>query len=265
MHLLKLLTFGARQPITISIKNGKLLSKHFTGDKEGYKKGYKMCIFKKPFFKDIDGEEHLQFNINTKELIYSIQSGFKYYDKKGIISLSIDHLNDKFLINSSMANASFPIQIQIIPEYCQELPLSFQNGYPIYHGVKLDTHILVNSRDLKDFSRCVKNGELAEFELKNRKFNLHIWESEGGDYHITPRFQVRNGEKLSIKFYHPFKKELRMFKSPKVSRKKKKKLQMFSKCPFIHIYARNDCPVWFCEDTDEYALGILQGMQATQE
>lgn len=270
MWLLKVLSFGARQPVTISIKKGKLTSKHFTKDKTGYK----ILVFKTPFFKAIEGEEY--FNVDTIELLKYIQRGSKYCGEKDKMTFTIDHLNDRFSISSSKGNSigtSCFFPIQTIPGQYQEkfLSLSFQNGYPIYHGAKLDTHILVNSRDLKDFSRCIKNGEVAEFELKNRKFNLHIWESEGGDYHITPRFQVRNGDKLSIKFYPP-KKELQMFKSSKGSGSLKKELKKFKSLEdsfihllHIHIYARNDCPIWFCEDTDEYALGILQGIQSTQE
>lgn len=232
--MLKLLSLESKQPVFFIVKNKKIQSRHYI------RNGYKMVLFKTPFFTDISDEDTILFN--TLEFYDYIRKNFRDVSKKEL-SLDFDYMDDKININTHLISASYPTIIGLGDD-CDDVPISFKNGYPIVNDVLLDTHIIVKSKEIMDFSRCYKKNKtkFSEFELKNGKFLLHLNDTRGNYQHM-PFFNVIRGNELSIKLFQPFMREMMLFNNSKNS--------------FLHIYAKDDYPIWFCEETKEYAVGLL--------
>lgn len=249
---LNIISFGARQPVTISVKNGKLRAEHYIKRRNGYK----ILICKEEFFLDIAGE--CCFQLNTEKLLKEKQywSGSKAKNVKVDILFEIIPNTDECCIttyetekangvwsseNRKQATQGF-FPIQTIPEKYPYPTLRFQDGIPIFKRQKLNTHIKIKTEDLKKFSSCLNKKNVLEFELENDILTLHI--KEDGNYYVVPdpEYKVENGSNLSITFDHFFKEAINHFETQ-----------------FIDMYIkRKDYPVcWLCGKRKDYALGVL--------
>lgn len=220
----------------IKIENGKLISKQTNAECTIESIVYSKAVFEKSYFKSIDGSG--TFSLNVETLLDACR--FLNFLSKNEL-LTIEKKKRKLYINGENISFNFPIE-----PYCQERDkeFTFKQGHPIVKETLLDTHFIVNLKDVREFTQngrtefdflsfIIDDGELSIMLHQPNLYSLN-------DVKRIPRHRIVSGNTLKVTFDDWIHKILPMFSQD-----------------MIHVHTKTGLPGWFSEKTEDYALGVM--------
>lgn len=216
----------------IKIENGKLISKQ-TNDKCTV---YSNAVFEKSYFKSIDGSDAFSLNVET---LLGVCKHLDFLSKDEL--LTIKKKKGKLYINGG--NISFNFRIEpCYEEIDKEYPS--KQGHPIVEETLLDTHFIVNLKDLREFTQKERTeSTVFSFIIDDGELSIMLHQPNlcwFNDVKRIPRHRIVSGNTLKVTFDHWIHKVLPMFSQD-----------------MIHVHTKTGFPGWFSEKTKDYALGVM--------
>lgn len=220
----------------IKIENERLISKQTNAECTSESIVYSKAVFEKSYFKSIDGSG-----------TFSLDVGTLLNKRRFLNSLSKDELltieKKKRKLHIDGGNISFDFRIE---PYCKERDkeFTFKQGHPIVRKTLLDTHFMVNLKDLREFAQNGRTESTAlSFIINDGELSIMLCQPNSywfNNVKRIPRHRIVSGNTLKVTFDHWIHKVLPMFSQD-----------------MIDVYTKTGFPGWFSEKTEDYALGIM--------